>query len=305
LSFTAAALTPSKSGTYGQHFSSTNGVNVYATSIEYNSYWQFGFLPNITNQPSGVSTNVGSNAVFNFTLKASSFPNILTYKNVTNLVSVQSFPSYNPATSNLTTNITVTLTNVSLTDAGSYTFVVTNFWGATTSAPVSLNVINPLAVSNPTGVTNYSGKNVSLSVTGTGSSLAYQWQKGSVNLVNGGTLSGVNTNVLNITPAVVSDSGNYSVIVSNSSGSVTSSIAAVSIVAIPVVTPPVLTTTNFTIGSIGLAGSQYVIQYSTNASGGLWIGLITNTTPGNGVISFTDTNNPATAQGRFYRVQFP
>ena len=47
----------------------------------------------------------------------------------------------------------------------------------------------------------------------------------------------------------------------------------------------------------GLAGANYVVQFSTNLATGVWLPLLTNTSP----FIFTDTNTAASAQG-FYRV---
>ena len=83
LNLSAAQVVPTNSATYTLRFNSVNGTNIYAKDASYDSYWQFGWRPSITNQPTAVTSNPGSNAVFNFTLNGSSLPNILTYKNVT------------------------------------------------------------------------------------------------------------------------------------------------------------------------------------------------------------------------------
>jgi hypothetical protein len=89
--------------------------------------------PAITTQPSNTVAMVGSNATF--TVTASGDPP-LTYQwsfNGTNLAG---------ATSNV-----LTLTNVQLTNAGTYVVVVTNGIGSVTSAPATLRVIAPAALS--------------------------------------------------------------------------------------------------------------------------------------------------------------
>jgi hypothetical protein len=53
-----------------------------------------------------------------------------------------------------------------------------------------------------------------------GGNLAYQWQKGGVNLTNGGTISGVNTANLAITNAFLADAGIYSCNVTGACGSI-------------------------------------------------------------------------------------
>ncbi len=64
-------------------------------------------------------------------------------------------------------------------------------------------------------------------------SISYQWQKNGINLVNGGNLSGTTSNILNITGISDHDAAVYSVIVSNSTGSVTSSNAMLTVDDLP------------------------------------------------------------------------
>ena len=98
---------------------------------------------------------------------------------------------------------------------------ITNYWGSITSTPVALTVNSPLSVTAPQSQTNYAGKNISMTVTPSGTApFAYKWQKGGVNLSNGGAISGVTTNTLSIAPAATNNSGNYQVIVTNTSDSV-------------------------------------------------------------------------------------
>src|SRR5205823_10681481 len=55
--------------------------------------------------------------------------------------------------------------------------------------------------------------------------LIYRWQKNGTNLLDGGRVSGATNATLNISTVLESDSGQYSVVVTNSYGSVTSSTA--------------------------------------------------------------------------------
>jgi hypothetical protein len=94
-------------------------------------------------------------------------------------------------------------------------------------------------------------------------------------------------------------------VVTNTSGSVTSTVATVSIVPLPKV-GVVLGANNAVLSASGaVAGSNYVVQISTNlAASPTWKSMLTNPVPGNGSISFTDTNAPTNGQ-RFYRLLFP
>ncbi|HZM02461.1 MAG TPA: immunoglobulin domain-containing protein [Candidatus Saccharimonadales bacterium] len=306
LSLTAAQTVPSKSGTYSVTFNSVVGSTTVVDNQQYNSYWIFGYPPSIASQPAAQNANPGDNVTFSFTLGGGNYPAVFLYQNQTNLVAQTNLPAYNPATGASTTNLSLTIANVTQASQGSYTFVVTNFWGSITSSAASLTMASPLSVTAPQSQTNYAGKNVSLSVTASGAApFAYQWQKGGVGLANGGAISGATTNALSIAPAMVTDSGSYQVIVTNTVGSVTSSVAVVSIVPVPQFAAS-LAGNNVTLSAAGgVAGSNYVVQVSTNlANPAGWAPLQTNVVPPNGSITFTDTNS-ATSVERFYRVQFP
>jgi len=77
----------------------------------------------------------------------------------------------------------------------------------------------PTITASPLSQTVYAGAGVSFAGTATGSQpLAYFWQKDGSLLVNGGNISGANTNILTILNVNSSSAGQYSLIVSNSAG---------------------------------------------------------------------------------------
>jgi autotransporter-associated beta strand protein len=88
-------------------------------------------------------------------------------------------------------------------------------------------VLTPVITKQPVPDSAYAGYfahfAVELEIT---NSPGYQWRKGGVNLSNGGAYAGVNTAVLKVSNVSASELGNYDVIVSNVSGSVTSAPAA-------------------------------------------------------------------------------
>ncbi|MGH7941017.1 MAG: immunoglobulin domain-containing protein, partial [Limisphaerales bacterium] len=238
-----------------------------------------------------------------FTVAGGNYASIFLYQNQT-IVAETNLASYNPSSGSATTNISFTISNATPADSGAYTVVVTNFWGSISSSNITLMVESPLSVSAPEGQTNYAGSDLSLSVAPSGTPpFAYQWQKGGVNLAGGGGLSGVFTNILNIAPAAVSDSGDYQVVVTNTSGSVTSSVAVVSILPVPRFALAlgtggvVLNTTD------GLPGGEYIVEDSTNLAGG-WTPILTNTVPPDGSITITNAG-PLNSRDLFYRVEFP
>ena len=174
---------------------------------------------------------------------------------------------------------------------GSLAPLVTLMAPAITVPPVNTNV--------------FAGNNARFSVSATGSApLTYQWLKGGVPVADGGAVSGAQTNGLIFIPAATNHSGNYSVIVTNLGGSVTSSVVTLNVVPVPL-----LVLSNAPVGFALLAGggavsNNYIVQQTTNLAAPIaWIPLVTNVIGTNGLIQFNETNKAAPFQ--FYRVLFP
>ncbi len=108
---------------------------------------------------------------------------------------------------------------------------------------ISVTPVNlPAITQQPVSQTNLAGSNVIFTAIASGTApLGYQWRNNGVNLANGGIISGVTSNVLTITAINNSSAGNYSVVVTNAYGSVTSSV-----VALIVLTPPTITSSTLT-----------------------------------------------------------
>ena len=125
--------------------------------------------------------------------------------------------------------------NAAITNAGSYKLVVTNNYGAVTSAPVTLTVtldttppsINQLTVSPTNNVFTGTPVTFTASVLGV-QPLYFQWQ-----FDNGGgftDIPGANTNMLALN-AAATNTGSYELVVTNNYGAVTSSIAILNVTA--------------------------------------------------------------------------
>ncbi len=134
-------------------------------------------------------------------------------------------------------------------------------WGT----PNGIGLINALAphpyvAQAPTNLTATSGSNVTLSVTAGGQPpFTFRWLLSNTNLVGGGGISGTASNVLSFTPIGMNNAGSYRVVVSNSFGSVTSTVATVTVVNPN--NPPVLTPiSNQTINE------QTLLQFACTAS---------------------------------------
>lgn len=162
----------------------------------------------ITTEP--ISKTICAGASVNFSVVATG--NTLTYQWRKGNVSIANGGNISGAQS-----ATLLLNSATLADqAANYNVIVTGSCGAPdTSVLVSL-VVNslPVITTEPVAQTVCIGAAMNMSVVATGTGLTYQWRKGSVNLVNAGTVSGVNSATLVINPISVTDiASNYNVIV--------------------------------------------------------------------------------------------
>lgn len=126
------------------------------------------------------------------------------------------------------TGASLALTNVQAASGGSYTVVATNSEGtATSNAGVIVPVVPPSITTQPTATTTVLvGSNVSLTVVAAGDApLTYQWKKGA------SAISGATTSTLALSNVGLTDTGDYSVVVTNAevSESVTSATAVVTV----------------------------------------------------------------------------
>jgi pectate lyase len=131
------------------------------------------------------------------------------------------------------TNATLTIINAQFADAGMYSAVVTNVFGADTSAAAALIVSAPVApsiVTQPQPGTVLPGQDAMFLVQAGGSEpLSYQW------FYNTNTpLADAADSILTLTNVQAEQAGTYNVIVSNFVGSVTSDYAMLSINTNPV-----------------------------------------------------------------------
>jgi len=103
-------------------------------------------------------------------------------------------------------NMGTKLVGRALTTTGAY---------STSQVTVTNTSGTPNITSQPVDQTACVGDLVSFNVVSTGPGLTYQWRKGTVNLVNGGNISGANYSMLTINPMMGSDvASNYNVVVS-------------------------------------------------------------------------------------------
>jgi hypothetical protein len=173
--------------------------------------------------------------------------------------------------------------------AGS-TNVVATFAGRPTAPEILLP---------PANIATNSGASVILSVIANGSDpMAYRWFHNSTPLSNGSSLVGADAASLVLSSVTPLSGGNYSVVVSNMAGSVTSSAAS-----LIVVTPPQFSGVNLLpdntllVSFTAVSNVNYRVDASTNL---IYWEPVTNLPNPDGTIQFIDvdaTNYP----NRFYR----
>ena len=190
--------------------------------------------PEITTQPTSQTVAVGSNVTFFIAGNATPPFFFQWLKNGTDLVNGTTISG---STISGSTNYALTISNAQTNDNGNYWIVVTNDWGSVTSSVAVLTVASsPVIVTQPSNQVSAVGSNATFAVTAVGIlPLSYQWKVNGTNLVDGGNISGSTTNVLIINPAQTTNSGNYTVIVTNIAGSATSSVAVLTVASSPVI----------------------------------------------------------------------
>lgn len=167
-----------------------------------------------------------------------------------------------------------------------------------TMGNVTLNWLEPTTpvfTVQPQSQTKYQGQGVTFTATAIGNpSPSYQWQ------FNGGNISGATSSSYTINSISTNDTGNYSVIASNSYGSTTSATAALTVLTSQAtLSGPTVTNNTFQLTVAQVSGLRYIVQANTNLTTMNWVAIATNTAP----FTLTDstfTNYPA----RFYRALY-
>ena len=87
----------------------------------------------------------------------------------------------------------------------------------------------PQIVAQPQSRTNLVGSTAVFTVNALGEAIAYQWRRYGTNLSDIGRFGGVTTETLTITNVQTSDAGNFTVLLTNSGGAVTSAVAVLTV----------------------------------------------------------------------------
>jgi Leucine-rich repeat (LRR) protein len=213
--------------------------------------------PGITSPPQG-QTNVAIGSTVSFSVTATGV-NPLSYQ-----------WRFNGANISAATATNLIVSNVQPSNGGSYTVVVTNSLSAVTSDAAVLTVgIPPSISSQPQSRTNLVGSSNTFSAVVSGSPApAFQWR------FNGASLNNATNSSLTLTGIQTSDQGSYTVVASNSAGSITSSVATLTVWLPPSIlvqpqSQTVLIGTNvtFTASASGTPAPGYQWQFNGNPIG--------------------------------------
>jgi alpha-tubulin suppressor-like RCC1 family protein len=178
--------------------------------------------PTITTQPAGQTVNVGATATFTVTGAGES----LVYQWYRNDIAI----------SGATSASYTTAATVAGDDGAIFTVDVINGSGRVTSDNATLTVLGSVAlVTPPVSQSVNVGQPAIFSVVATGGNLTYQWRR------NGSDIAGA-TGAIYTTPAAAAgdDGASFDVVVTNASGSATSSPAVLTVVSLASLAPPAL-----------------------------------------------------------------
>ena len=188
---------------------------------------------------------------------------------------------------------TLTIENVSPGEVGAYSVIISNAAGSVTSSNASLTIITgqaPVILSGPSSQTVLPAATATFTVAAAGDEpLAYFWLMDGTNLTDAGNISGSATSTLTIQSAAVSNSGSYSVLITNSFGSVTSAVAVLNLTGVTISGVALQTLYSFTTNSIGWCPEAGLMQDSN----GIFYGTAAAFTGGfsaNGTVFQMDSN---------------
>ena len=208
-------------------------------------------------------------------------------------------------------NISNASTNAYTASAqGNYSVIISNNGCAKTSASVSVNVVSiPSANITPVGSATICQASPLTLNANTGSGLTYKWTK------NGTNISNATNSQFSVLSALVTDAGNYAVIVSNGSCAQTSATTTVTVNALPtasISSPGLVTfcqgnalTINATSGTgykyqwqkngsnvLNATNSQFSVPSSLPADAGIYTAIVTNNSCSKTSNALTYTINP-------------
>jgi GH25 family lysozyme M1 (1,4-beta-N-acetylmuramidase) len=197
-------------------------TNLYGTVLSSNAVLQV-LDPYIANQPQNQTVAAGAPAAFSVGAVGTAPLSYAWSKNAVALADGGNISG--------SATPTLSLASVQAGDQGTYSVTVSNLNGSVVSSDATLVAgFPPTITSQPASQQVLAGATVSLGITETGlGPVTYQWQNDGTNLADGGAFSGSATASLSVSNIQAGQMGNYSVVVSNAYGAVTSSNALVTL----------------------------------------------------------------------------
>jgi plastocyanin len=171
-------------------------------------------------QPASQTVTAGSSVTFSAAASGSPTPTYQWWKNGRRISGA--------------TSASYTIANVTTSNAGTYTVVATNSFGSATSKGAVLTVTTnaPQFIVQPAAWTVTAGASVTFTSAASGSPVpTFQWRK------NGRRIYGANSATYTIASVTTSSAGTYSVVATNSVGSVTSNGAVLQTVSAASIVP--------------------------------------------------------------------
>lgn len=254
--------------------------------------------PGITRQPASQSVPLGGTATFTVGTASNALLFFQWQDNGTNLSNASNIFG--------ATSSTLTISNVSAANIGTYKVAVSNAAGVAISQGASLTITSsmPVIISQPASQLAPQGATAIFSVTAAGNMpLFYQWQWDTTNLTDGGNVSGSSSSALTLMNLSPTNAGTYSVMVSNTLGSTPSAGASLTVVTLTAPGVAISTLYSFT-GGLDGANPNGLMQetngnfYGTTQDGGTnSAGTIFQMTPAGALTTLSLFSN---APGRGY-----
>jgi hypothetical protein len=237
--------------------------------------------PIITTQPLNVSAAVGDAAEF---IVSACGPGQLNYQWQHTGIGLPGATGSSLALSGLATN-----------DAGSYSVVVANSFGSTTSVVANLTVLQPpVILTQPRSLVAAVGGTASFSVAVTGSPpFEYQWR------TNGVALAGETNSALSVPSVQPTDFADYTVVVHNAGGSVESDVAKLTPAVSPVIAVLGVDAAGCKLAFPTEFGPSYQVEYKYSPDEASWQ-ILTNV-PGMGLTVIICDPEP-TGSMKLYRL---
>jgi hypothetical protein len=270
------------------NFTNTVSVGPNATDIDFLASLVT-YPPVILTQPLSQTVAAGAPATFNVTADGTGPLSYQWRFNATNITG---------ATSN-----SFTVTSAHGTNTGNYSVVVSNTYGRVTSAVATLTLgVPPGITTQPQPQRVVEGNTATFTVVATGTPrLNYQWRQDGTNIYGsltggqpGGNGDGGSFKRDNAQPV---HAGDYSVVISNPFGMITSAVATLTVSVRPQLSLPQFVSGAMQFSLSGTPGDRYTVESSTNLLHWTPAATISNVTGQVWYLDLDSTTRPV----RFYR----